>query len=79
MNRYHLLECKLNRIKKKRISDEKIKEIQDIYRILFQKNNNNTQAVLKIETDIDASPERDEIISFVQNSGRGIMKGYKQN
>jgi UDP-N-acetylglucosamine acyltransferase len=45
---------------------------------LYQKNNNNTQAILKIETEIDASPERDEIISFIQNSGRGIMKGFNQ-
>ena len=50
-----------------------------IYRILFQKNNNNTQAVIKMEAELKSSPERDEIISFVQNSGRGIMKGYKQN
>ena len=33
---------------------------------------------LQIETEINASPERDEIISFAQNSGRGIMKGYNQ-
>ena len=59
--------------------EEKITEIQDIYRILFQKNNNNTQAVIKMEAELKSSPERDEIISFVQNSGRGIMKGYKQN
>ena len=58
--------------------DKKIQEIQEIFRILYQKNNNNTQAVLKIETEIDASPERDEIISFIQNSGRGIMKGFNQ-
>ena len=32
----------------------------------------------KIETEIDASLERDEIILFIQNSVRGIMKGYKQ-
>mgnify|MGYP001177275770 CR=1 FL=1 len=59
--------------------EEKITEIQDIYRILFQKNNNNTQAVIKMEAELKSSPERDEIISFVRNSGRGIMKGYKQN
>ena len=57
----------------------KITEIQDIYRILFQKNNNNSQALTKIEAELRSSPERDEIISFIQNSGRGIMKGYKQN
>ncbi len=65
-------------LRRRGFSDEKITEIQAIYRLLFQKNNNNTQAILKIETEIDTSAERDEIISFIQNSGRGIMKGYTQ-
>ena len=65
-------------LRRRGFTDEKIKEIQEIFRILYQKNNNNTQAILKIETEIDASPERDEIISFIQNSGRGIMKGFNQ-
>ena len=65
-------------LRRRGFSDDKINEIQAIFRILFQNNNNNTQALLKIETEINASPERDEIISFVQNSGRGIMKGYNQ-
>jgi UDP-N-acetylglucosamine acyltransferase len=57
----------------------KIKEIQDIYRILYQKNYNNTQAVEKIEAEMEATPERDEIILFIKNSQRGIMKGYSGN
>jgi UDP-N-acetylglucosamine acyltransferase len=65
-------------LRRRGFSDDKIKEIQGIFRILLQNNNNNTQALLKIETEINASPERDEIISFVQNSGRGIMKCYNQ-
>ena len=65
-------------LRRRGFADDKIKEIQDIFRILYQNNNNNTQALLKIETEIDASPERDEIVSFVQNSGRGIMKGYQK-
>jgi UDP-N-acetylglucosamine acyltransferase len=65
-------------LRRRGFTDDKIKEIQDIFRILYQNNNNNTQALLKIETEIDASPERDEIISFIQNSGRGIMKGYQK-
>jgi len=65
-------------LRRRGFTDEKIQEIQNIYRILFQSNKNTTQALLKIETEINASPERDEIISFIQNSGRGIMKGYNQ-
>lgn len=66
-------------MRRRGFNDKKIQEIQNIYRILFQNNNNNTQAILKMETELSVSAERDEIISFVQNSGRGIMRGYKAN
>jgi len=56
-----------------------IKSIQNIYRILFQKKHNNTQAISIIEAEVEATKERDEILSFIQNSQRGIMKGYFQN
>ena len=65
-------------LRRREFKEEKIQEIQNIYRILFQSNKNTTQALLKIETEINASPERDEIISFIQNSRRGIMKGFNQ-
>ena len=58
------------------VHQEKIREIQDIYRILFQKNYNNTQAINIIEAEMEATPERDEIIQFIKDSHRGIMKGY---
>lgn len=60
------------------ISD-KIREIQNIYRILYQKNYNNTQAVQIIEAEMEATPERDEILQFIRDSQRGIMKGYFSN
>ena len=65
-------------LRRRGFSNKKINDIQSIFRILYQDNNNNTQAILKIETEINVSTERDEIISFIQNSGRGIMKGYNQ-
>ena len=57
----------------------KINEIQNIYRILFQKNNNTTQASRILEAELDATSERDEILEFIKNSQRGIMKGYSSN
>ena len=65
-------------LRRRKFSESEITEIQDIYRILYQKGNNNTQAVNKIEIDFKISEIRDEIISFVRNSGRGIMRGYNQ-
>jgi UDP-N-acetylglucosamine acyltransferase len=40
---------------------------------------NNTQAIRYIEAEVEATKERDEILSFIQNSKRGIMKGYFTN
>lgn len=57
-------------------TSEKIREIQDIYRILYQKGYNNTQAASIIEAEMEATPERDEVLQFIRNSKRGIMKGY---
>jgi UDP-N-acetylglucosamine acyltransferase len=65
-------------LRRKKFSETEITEIQDIYRILYQKGNNNTQAINKIEIDFKVSEIRDEIISFVRGSGRGIMRGYNQ-
>lgn len=63
-------------LRRRGIDSEKIKEIQNIYRVLYQKNYNNSQAIEILETEMEATPERDEIIQFVRNSTRGIMKGY---
>lgn len=63
-------------LRRRGFSTEKIREIQDIYRILYQKNYNTTQALSIIEAEMEATPERDEIILFIRNSSRGVMKGY---
>ena len=66
-------------LRRRGFSTEKIREIQSIYRILYQSNYNNTQAVAIIEAEMEATPERDEVLEFIKNSQRGIMKGYFSN
>ena len=63
-------------LRRRGFTTEKIREIQNIYRILYQKNYNNTQAVAIIEAEMEATPERDEVLEFIKRSKRGIMKGY---
>jgi UDP-N-acetylglucosamine acyltransferase len=63
-------------LRRRGFTTEKIREIQNIFRILYQKNYNTTQAVEIIEADMEATKERDQIIQFIKNSQRGIMKGY---
>lgn len=63
-------------LRRRGFTSDKIKEIQYIYRILYQLNNNTSQALEIIEAELEATPERDQIITFIRNSQRGIMKGY---
>ena len=63
-------------LRRRGFKSEKIIEIQNIYRTIFQSKLNNTQAIDKLEAEFPVSKERDEIIDFIRNSGRGIMKGY---
>lgn len=63
-------------LRRRGFDSEKIREIQDIYRILFQSKYNYTQAARIIEAELKATPERDEILQFIRDSQRGIMKGY---
>jgi len=63
-------------LRRREYSSEKINEIQEIYRILYLRGLNNSAALKKIETEMAATKERDEILSFIRASDRGIMKGY---
>jgi UDP-N-acetylglucosamine acyltransferase len=63
-------------LRRRGYTTEKIREIQDIFRLLYHKNYNNTQAAGIIEAEMEATTERDEILQFIKNSHRGIMKGY---
>ncbi len=65
-------------LRRRGFSDEKISEIQDIYRTIFLRNFNISQALDIIEAEVRPTQERDEIIHFIRNSNRGIMKGYQQ-
>ncbi len=66
-------------LRRRGFSTEKIREIQDIYRIIYQKNYNTTQAIGIVEAEMEATQERDQILLFIKNSKRGIMKGYTGN
>jgi len=66
-------------LRRRGFETEKIREIQNIYRILYQGKNNNTQAAAIIEAEMEATQERDKILMFIKNSKRGIMKGYFKN
>ncbi|MDR1699173.1 MAG: acyl-ACP--UDP-N-acetylglucosamine O-acyltransferase [Prevotellaceae bacterium] len=53
---------------------EQIREIQDIYRTLFLSGLNNTQALETIDNEYSESEVRNNIVNFVRNSQRGILR-----
>jgi UDP-N-acetylglucosamine acyltransferase len=57
-------------------SNEKINEIQDIYRILFVHHRNLSKALEIVEVEVPVSLERDEILAFIRGSERGVLKGF---
>jgi UDP-N-acetylglucosamine acyltransferase len=69
--------CGINSVglRRRGFSNEKINEIQEIYRNLYLRGLNNTDALDVIELEMAPSKERDEILHFVRTSERGIMRG----
>lgn len=63
-------------LKRRGFTHEKINHILDIYRVIFNKGFNTTQALEFIEEEVSATDERDEIVTFIRESGRGIIKRY---
>jgi UDP-N-acetylglucosamine acyltransferase len=57
-------------------SNEKINEIQHIYRILFVHNRNLSKALEIVEKEMEVTPERNEILDFIKQSERGVLKGF---
>jgi UDP-N-acetylglucosamine acyltransferase len=66
-------------LKRKGYNVEKINHILDIYRFIYNKGLNTTQAVRYIEEEFPATDERDEITTFIRESGRGIIKRFTKN
>lgn len=62
-------------LKRLGFSAESLKEIQRIYRELYT-GGNNAKGILRVEAEIPKSPIRDEILSWVGKSDRGIIRGY---
>ncbi|MGB3947982.1 MAG: acyl-[acyl-carrier-protein]--UDP-N-acetylglucosamine O-acyltransferase, partial [Bacteroidia bacterium] len=62
-------------LRRRGFSNECILEIEDIYRTLYVKGHNVTNALAIIEQEAPASAEKEEILSFIRSSKDGIMRG----
>ena len=63
-------------LRRRGFSNDQIREILEIYRYLYMSQLNVTDAIERIEAELPATKDRDEIILFIRNSSRGIVRGY---
>ena len=61
-------------LKRRGFSDKSIKLLKEVYKILFRSNLNTTQALEKIEKEVEPVPEVKTVLDFVSSSERGIVK-----
>ncbi len=61
-------------LRRKGFSRERIRELKEMYKIIFYSEMNTSQAVAHLEKNFEPGDDRDEIIDFIQSSKRGIIK-----
>jgi UDP-N-acetylglucosamine acyltransferase len=62
-------------LRRRGFSNESVLEIEDIYRTLYVKGHNVTNALAIIEQEAPASKEKEQILNFIHESKDGIMRG----
>ena len=63
-------------LRRRGFTSERIGQIQDMCRILFQKGLSYTNALARIEQEVPQSEDRDMMVNFICSSKIGILKGY---
>jgi len=62
-------------IRRRGFTDEQVREIEDIYRILYVQNNNISKGIAVIIDTLPESSIRKQILGFIETSDKGIIRG----
>ncbi|MBS1583392.1 MAG: acyl-ACP--UDP-N-acetylglucosamine O-acyltransferase [Bacteroidetes bacterium] len=65
-------------LRRRGYDDAAVARIEDIYREIFVRNTNVDRAVQNVEQTLPRSPERGQILDFIRNSPKGIMRGLAE-
>ena len=63
-------------LRRRGFSNDTIYAIQEVFRIIYQRGLNISDALEFVVANLPASNERDEIVLFIRRSKRGIIRGY---
>lgn len=61
-------------LKRRQFTNDSINNIQDVYRYLYLKGLNNSEAIKSIEEELPQSSEKELILNFLKCSDRGIIR-----
>ena len=64
-------------LRRRHFDQKLINHIQDIYRILYVKGENITNALTHIEEEIEPTEHRGQIIDFIRSAELGIIRGFQ--
>lgn len=62
-------------LRRRGFDDKTVKDIEDIYRILYVQNNNVSKGIDAVKELLPSSVFKDEILQFVADADKGIIKG----
>jgi acyl-[acyl carrier protein]--UDP-N-acetylglucosamine O-acyltransferase len=61
-------------LRRRGFSNELIENIHNTYRIIYNSGKNVSDALQQIREEVPMTPEIEYIVSFIENSGRGIIR-----
>jgi len=62
-------------LRRRGFSEESIRQIEDIYRLIYVRGHNMSKALELVEQETTSSEERDRILHFIKSSQPGVIKG----
>ena len=65
-------------LRRRGFADDAVTRIEDIYREIFVRSSNVERAMLQVDQQLEPSPERTQILEFIRNSPKGIMRGLAE-
>ena len=63
-------------LRRRGFSDPAIEVLDMTYRLIYRSRLNVSQAVARVKTDVELTPEVQAVLTFIARSKRGIISGY---
>ena len=62
-------------LRRRGFTEEQVREIEDIYRIIYVQNSNVSKGIKAVEQSMPTSAIQEEIIGFIQKAENGVIRG----